>query len=76
MSSQISIGSELVLSLRKMNKIDKIESDSGIAIAEAGCVLQQLNESVSDGGWMVPLDLGNDDYQIQNVYNNEHFGST
>ena len=50
--------SELVLSLKKMNQINKIEADSGIVVAEAGCVLQQLNESVSTGGWMVPLDLG------------------
>lgn len=31
---------------------------SGVLVAEAGCVLQTLDEYVGDRGFMMPLDLG------------------
>lgn len=49
---------ELVLSLRKMNTISEIDANAGVAVCDAGVVLQTLNEAAGEKGWMVPLDLG------------------
>lgn len=49
---------EIVLSTKKMNKINDLDHVQGILTCEAGCVLQTLQEHCVDNGFMMPLDLG------------------
>eukprot|EP00605_Chrysophyceae_sp_TOSAG23-4_P001015 GSChrysophyteH1.ASY1.ANO1.1116.1 assembled CDS len=52
----------LVMSLKRMNRIESIDTDNGVLTCEAGCILKNLDEqllSSSDGAqFMMPLDLG------------------
>ncbi len=41
-----------------MNKIRKFDKFSAVMVAEAGCVLENLEKEANDNGLMVPLDLG------------------
>jgi len=49
---------EVVLSTTLMNKIESVSSDSGVAVCQAGVVLEQLDTELASHGLMVPLDLG------------------
>ena len=49
---------EVVLSTILMNKIEAVSSDSGVAVCQAGVVLEQLDTELAKHGLMVPLDLG------------------
>jgi FAD/FMN-containing dehydrogenase len=49
---------DIVISLEKMNRIEEIDVVNGIAVVEAGTVLQQVQESALDEGLFFPLDLG------------------
>jgi len=49
---------EIILSLAAMNQVVSFDETSGALVAEAGCVLQALEDKVAKCGWMVPLDLG------------------
>ncbi|KAF7721923.1 hypothetical protein EC973_003936 [Apophysomyces ossiformis] len=49
---------EVVLSLQSMNKIRSFDSVSGILTADAGCVLEVLDNWLGEKGYMMPLDLG------------------
>lgn len=49
---------EIVLSMERMNVIEEVDVSSGVAIVQAGVVLQKLQERVEDDGFMFPLDLG------------------
>ena len=49
---------EVILSTELMNKIETIESGSGVAVCQSGVVLEQLDTALADHGLMVPLDLG------------------
>ncbi|KAI8380965.1 uncharacterized protein BYT42DRAFT_494162 [Radiomyces spectabilis] len=49
---------EIVLSLQAMNKIRGFDSVSGILTADAGCVLEVLDNWLAEKGYMMPLDLG------------------
>ncbi len=51
-------GVEVLLSLQRMNKIVDIDSQAGVVICEAGCVLEALNAATEAQGFCVPLDLG------------------
>lgn len=51
-------GSALVVSLRRMNTIRAIDPAAGVAIAEAGVVLQTLHDAVAAQGMRFPLTLG------------------
>lgn len=53
-----SSGNQLLLSLRRMNKIRQIDSDARSAVVEAGVILQNLHEAVMDKGLRFPLTLG------------------
>lgn len=41
-----------------MNRIRSFDPVAGTLVADAGCVLQALDEHVAQGGLMMPLDLG------------------
>lgn len=49
---------EIVLTLERMNRVIEIDSDAGVALVEAGAVLQQVQEAVEGQGMCFPLDLG------------------
>ncbi|KAI8477357.1 MAG: hypothetical protein J3K34DRAFT_453004 [Monoraphidium minutum] len=49
---------EVVISLGAMNKIISFDEASGVLVAQAGCVLQALDEYVGERGFIMPLDLG------------------
>jgi FAD/FMN-containing dehydrogenase len=51
-------GSALLLSLRRMNRIRSLSSESRLAIAEAGVVLATLHEAAHEIGMRFPLTLG------------------
>ena len=51
-------GSALILSLRRMNRIRRIDRAAMRAVAEAGVVLQHLHEAVAGEGLRFPLTLG------------------
>ena len=51
-------GSALILSLRRLNRIRSIDAEAGIAIAEAGVILQTLHEAIAGHGRRFPLTLG------------------
>lgn len=49
---------EIVLSMELMNAIEEVDISTGVAIVQAGTVLQKLQERVEQDGFMFPLDLG------------------
>lgn len=51
-------GRSTILSLRRMNKIRKIDSDNKIAICDAGVILQNFHEALEPYGQRFPLTLG------------------
>ena len=51
-------GSALLLSLRRMNRIRRIEPAARVAVVEAGVILQTLHEAAADVGRRFPLTLG------------------
>lgn len=51
-------GGAFLLSLRRMNRIRSVDPEAGLAVAEAGVVLQSLNEAALARGRRFPLTLG------------------
>jgi FAD/FMN-containing dehydrogenase len=51
-------GSSLILSLRRMHQIRAIDRGSMRAVAEAGVILHNLHEAVTERGMRFPLTLG------------------
>jgi hypothetical protein len=49
---------EIVVSMRRMNKIHSIDEATGVVIADAGCILQHLDEECGKVGYAMPVDLG------------------
>jgi FAD/FMN-containing dehydrogenase len=54
----VGVADEVILSLKRMNRVHNIDEDAMAVVCDAGCVLQTLNEEVSKKGFIVPLDLG------------------
>jgi FAD/FMN-containing dehydrogenase len=50
-------GTAVVLSLRRMNAIRRIDADANIAVAEAGVILSVLHDAVAAEGRRFPLSL-------------------
>jgi len=51
-------GSAVLLSLRRMNRIRKIDREARVAVAEAGVILETLHHKVAEEGLRFPLTLG------------------
>jgi FAD/FMN-containing dehydrogenase len=49
---------EIVLSMELMNRVEEVDTSTGVAIAQAGTPLQKIQERVEQDGFMFPLDLG------------------
>ena len=50
-------GQQVVLSLQRMNKIRSLDAANLTVIAEAGCILQQVQTHVEAAGYLFPLSL-------------------
>jgi len=50
-------GKQVVLSLTRMNAIRHIDATNLTLTAEAGCILQNLQEAAADAGYLFPLSL-------------------
>ncbi|KAI8084787.1 uncharacterized protein BX664DRAFT_300287 [Halteromyces radiatus] len=48
---------EIILNLKNMNRIRSFDSVSGILTADAGCILEVLDNWLAEKGYMMPLDL-------------------
>ena len=51
-------GSQLVLSLRRLNRIRTVDADNYSLIAEAGCLLEQVQQAADAAERFLPLTLG------------------
>lgn len=49
---------EIVVSMRRFNKIENFDPISGVLSCESGCVLEKLNDELKQHNYEVPLDLG------------------
>lgn len=49
---------EIIVSTQLMTEIDHVDEMSGILECQAGCILEKLEEYVSERGLRMPLDLG------------------
>ncbi len=50
-------GSAVVVSLTRMNAIRSIDTDNDTLVAEAGCILQAVQQAARDAGRLFPLSL-------------------
>jgi FAD/FMN-containing dehydrogenase len=53
-------GQQLVLSLQRLNKVRALDGANLTITAEAGCVLQTLQERALDNGFLLPLSLASE----------------
>lgn len=53
-------GREIVLSLARMNKVRAIDAANLTVTADAGCVLQNLQQAAQDAGLLLPLSLASE----------------
>jgi len=53
-----SSANDLIISLEKMTAIEAVDDMDGIAVVQAGAVLQTVQEQLRDQGFLFPLDLG------------------
>ena len=51
-------GAALILSLRRMNRLRRMDAAAGLVVAEAGVILQSLNDAALERGCRFPLTLG------------------
>lgn len=51
-------GQAIILSMRRMNQIRSINPEEGLAICDAGVILQHLHEALLEHGQRFPLTLG------------------
>ena len=49
---------EVILSVKKMNKILEFDDVNGILSAQAGCILEDMNEYVLERGFDIPYNIG------------------
>ncbi|SAM05842.1 hypothetical protein [Absidia glauca] len=48
---------EIILNMKNMNRVRSFDSVSGILTADAGCILEVLDNWLAEKGYMMPLDL-------------------
>lgn len=51
-------GTSLLLSLRRMDRIRRLDPEAGQVVCEAGVILQHLHDAAEDAGMRFPLTLG------------------
>jgi FAD/FMN-containing dehydrogenase len=53
-------GTQVLLSLQRMNAVRAVDSDNLTITVEAGCVLQNLQQAAEKAGFLFPLSLGSE----------------
>lgn len=53
-------GRQLLLSLRRLDRIRQVDADNFCLVAEAGCTLQRVQEAAEAAGRLFPLSLGSE----------------
>jgi len=56
--ASVPVFDEIIISMQLMNQIQSFDDLSGALVCQAGCILQNLNDYVSQRGFTFPLDLG------------------
>ena len=51
-------GTQILLSLQRMNKVRSVDGANLTMTVESGCVLQQVQQSAAQAGFLFPLSLG------------------
>ena len=51
-------GTQIVLSLQRMNQVRKLDAGNGTITLDAGCVLQNVQDACAEAGYLFPLSLG------------------
>ena len=54
----VPVADEIVVALSRMNRVIAMDEHAGSLICEAGCVLETLQQYVSERGYTMPIDLG------------------
>lgn len=49
---------EIILSMQLMNNIEHVDETAGILVCQSGCVLEKLEEHLSQHNLIMPIDLG------------------
>ena len=57
-ATPLSSGHEIVLSLKRMNRIRSVDIANQTMTVEAGCILQSIQEAAAETGHLFPLSLG------------------
>lgn len=53
-----STANDIIISLERMNKIESVDMLDGVAVIQAGAVLQVVQEELAGQGFLFPLDFG------------------
>ncbi|KAK4880290.1 hypothetical protein RN001_008436 [Aquatica leii] len=56
--ASVPVFDEIILCTDLMNEIIHLDENSGVLVCQAGCILQNLNNYVSEKNLLLPLDLG------------------
>jgi len=54
----VSTAGDIIISLERMNRIESVDEMDGVAVIQAGAILQTVQQQLADKGFLFPLDLG------------------
>lgn len=54
----VSTASDVIVSLERMNRVESVDEMDGVAVIQAGAVLQTVQEQLAARGFLFPLDFG------------------
>jgi len=54
----LSTKNDIIISLERMNKIESVDVLDGVAVIQAGAVLQTVQDELAEQGFLFPLDFG------------------
>ncbi len=54
----VSTSDDVIISLERMNQIESVDAMDGVAVIQAGAILQTVQEQLAEQGFLFPLDLG------------------
>ena len=54
----VSTSEDIIFSLEGMNQIESVDEIDGVAVIQAGAILQSVQEQLAEQGFLFPLDLG------------------
>lgn len=57
-SGAVSSSDDVIISLDRMNAIEEVDELDSVAVLQAGAVLQAVQESLAERGFLFPLDFG------------------